>query len=168
MTNTTFPLYDPTTTTATQDPAQKAWDWGVPSGPDTPMAYATVVPAAATVPGVTRPVSQIDRTLAGIAHVSPFFTFLLGPALVRAIAPAGSFAKREAAKAFNFQLIAFIAAVVAGVVVDGILHVGDGLMALGFLAWFVMTIVGAVHAFKGEPWDNPVMKVVPWRPMDEK
>ncbi len=52
---------------------------------------------------------QAGRGAAGLAHFSVFFLWLLGPGLVFALSTPGTYARREAAKAFNFQLIAAIA-----------------------------------------------------------
>ena len=57
---------------------------------------------------------QAGRGVAGLAHFSVFFLWLLGPGLVFALSSPGTYARREAAKAFNFQLISFIAFVVVG------------------------------------------------------
>ncbi|MDO5498590.1 MAG: DUF1707 and DUF4870 domain-containing protein [Propionibacteriaceae bacterium] len=112
--------------------------------------------------------SRTGRGAAAVAHFSPFFLWIFGPLLVNLISSPGSYAKREAAKAFNFQLIAFVAFVVSGIA-TGI--VGDALswvMGLGAVAWLVLTIVGGVKAANGEDWQNPVRKVVRWEILSEK
>ena len=52
---------------------------------------------------------QAGRGVAGFAHFSFFFMWLFGPGLVFALSSPGTYARREAAKAFNFQLISTIA-----------------------------------------------------------
>ncbi len=52
---------------------------------------------------------QAGRGVAGFAHFSFFFMWLFGPGLVYALSSPGTYARREAAKAFNFQLISTIA-----------------------------------------------------------
>jgi hypothetical protein len=68
-------------------------------------AYQPLVPAEAR--------QRAGRGVAGLAHFSAFFLWLLGPGLVCALATPGTYAWREAAKAF-FQLIAAVAFVVVG------------------------------------------------------
>ncbi|MDO5682687.1 MAG: DUF1707 and DUF4870 domain-containing protein [Propionibacteriaceae bacterium] len=112
--------------------------------------------------------SRTGRGAAAVAHFSPFFLWIFGPLLVNLIASPGSFAKREAAKAFNFQLISFVG-MVGGGILTGI--VGDHLawmVALGAVAWVVLTIIGGVKAAAGEDWQNPVRKVVRWEVLKEK
>src|SRR5919107_1634363 len=47
---------------------------------------------------------QPGRGAAAFAHFSVFFLSLFGPALVYALSSPGSYARREAAKSFNFTL----------------------------------------------------------------
>lgn len=113
---------------------------------------------------------QAGRGVAGLAHLSPFFGLgLIGPGAVYALSNPGSYARREAAKAFNFQLIALISfvlvAIVAGIVEAPIFGFILGLMAL---SWFALTIVGGVKAFKGQDWRNPVKSVVKLEVLREK
>ena len=88
-----------------------------------------------------------------------FFLWLLGPGLVFALSTPGTHARREAAKAFNFQLISFVAFVVVGIVA-GITEFDlfGFLLPLMGLGWFILTIVGGAKALQGENWRNPVKK----------
>ena len=112
---------------------------------------------------------QAGRGIAGLAHLSPFCLGLIGPGAVYALSNPGSYARREAAKAFNFQLIALIAVVVT--VIIGAMTGADivgfivGLMAL---SWFALTIVGGVKAFQGKDWRNPIKSVVKLEVLREK
>ena len=112
---------------------------------------------------------QAGRGVAAFAHFSPFFLWLFGPGLVYALSTPGSYARKEAAKAFNFQLISAIAFLALMVVngMTGIDWLGAiwGLMALG---WFVLTIVGGAKALQGEDWTNPVKHVVKLDVLKEK
>ena len=112
---------------------------------------------------------QAGRGVAGLAHFSVFFLWLLGPGLVFALSSPGTYVRREAAKAFNFQLISFIAFVVVGIVA-GIteLDVFAWLMPFMFLGWFILTIVGGAKALQGENWRNPVKSVVKLEVLSEK
>lgn len=112
--------------------------------------------------------SGAGRATAAIAHFSPFVSWIFGPLLVNLIASPGSYAKREAAKAFNFQLISTVGFIVAGIVNS---IAGDHLgwvIGLAWVAWLVLTIIGGVKAASGENWQNPVRKVVRWEVLREK
>ena len=64
---------------------------------------------------------QAGRGAAAFAHFSVFALGLIGPALVYALAVQGSYARREAAKAFNFTLftgLGFVGSLVAGAITD--------------------------------------------------
>lgn len=113
--------------------------------------------------------TQVGRGVAATAHFSVFFLWLLGPGLVFAMSKSGSYARREAAKAFNFQLISLISFVVVGIIssiVGG--DVFDPIFGIMALGWFVLTIVGGVKALQGENWRNPVKAVFKLEVLDEK
>jgi len=104
---------------------------------------------------------QAGRGVAGFAHFSVFLFWILGPALVFALSSPGTYARREAAKAFNFQLVSaagFIGLGILGAITQ--LDVFGGVAMLGMLAWFVLTIVGGAKALQGDDWTNPVKRVV--------
>jgi uncharacterized Tic20 family protein len=112
---------------------------------------------------------QAGRGAAGFAHLSVFFLWLLGPLVVFGLSAPGSYARREAAKAFNFQLLSFLL-FVSGAILSSIFP-GDvfdpvlGLMALG---WFVLTIVGGAKALQGESWRNPVTRALKLQVLSER
>jgi len=112
---------------------------------------------------------QAGRGVAGLAHFSVFFFWLFGPGLVFALSTPGTYARREAAKAFNFQLIStiafFVMAIVGGVLDSELLGGLIGLVAIG---WFVLTIVGGAKALQGENWKNPVKSVIKLEVLSEK
>ena len=112
---------------------------------------------------------QAGRGVAGFAHFSVFFLWLLGPGLVFALSSPGTYARRESAKAFNFQLISFIAFVVVGILagVTGF-DVFEFLLPFMGLSWFILTIVGGAKALQGENWRNPVKGVVNLEVLSEK
>lgn len=105
------------------------------------------------------------RVVAGVAHWSSIPFPLVGPGVAYAVSEKGSFARSQAAKAFNFQLAAIGIAIMLGIV-SGITDVGF-LSGIWALTWFVITVIGGVKAFSGESWTNPVMRFIPWRPLDE-
>jgi uncharacterized Tic20 family protein len=112
---------------------------------------------------------QAGRGVAGLAHFSVFFLWLLGPGLFFALSAPGSYVRREAAKAFNFQLISFVSIVVVGIVA-GItdLAIFNWVLPFMFLGWFVLTVVGGAKALQGENWRNPVKTVLKLEVLSEK
>jgi uncharacterized Tic20 family protein len=112
---------------------------------------------------------QAGRGAAGFAHFSVFVLWLVGPLLVFSLSAPGSYARREAAKAFNFQLLSFVLLIAGGIV--SAIFPGDGfdpvlgLMALG---WFLLTIVGGAKALQGEDWRNPATRALKLRVLSEK
>ena len=111
---------------------------------------------------------QAGRGVAGLAHFSVFFLWILGPGLFYAMSPAGSYARKEAAKAFNFQLITIISFVTVGIV-DGLIRPDiDWVFGVMFLGWLLLTIVGGAKAFQGENWRNPVKAVLKLEVLPEK
>jgi uncharacterized Tic20 family protein len=124
-------------------------------------AYQPLVPAEAR--------QRAGRGVAGLAHFSVFFLWLLGPGLVFALSTPGTYARREAAKAFNFQLIAAVAFVVVGMLagITG-LDVFSWLLPFMGLAWFILTILGGAKALQGEDWKNPVKHVIKLEVLSEK
>ena len=113
--------------------------------------------------------TQAGRGAAAIAHFSPFLFWIVGPLLVFALSTPGSYPRREAAKAFNFQLVAGIAglgtAIVAGITELGIFEWTLGLM---FIGWVILTIVGGAKALQGDDWRNPVKNVIKAEPLSER
>lgn len=106
-----------------------------------------------------------EGPVAGLTHLSalPFGPF--GPGAVWLFSGQGTAVKREAAKALNFQVIAWV--------IGAVLGIAAGIFNLGFLAgiwgfaWFALTVVSGVKAWKGEDWDNPVTAIVDKRLVDE-
>jgi uncharacterized Tic20 family protein len=112
---------------------------------------------------------QAGRGVAGFAHFSVFFLWLLGPGLVFALSQPGSYARKEAAKAFNFQLITAISFIGVGIV-SGItsLDIFDWLFPFMALGWFVLTILGGAKALQGQNWKNPVKHIIKLEALPEK
>lgn len=112
---------------------------------------------------------QVGRGAGAVAHWSVFVLWIFGPGLVYAISTPGSYARREAAKAFNFQVISAIA-FVSMMVLGGITHldVFSWLLPLMFIGWLVLTIVGGAKALQGENWRNPVKSVLKLEVLPEK
>lgn len=129
------------------------------------------IPAAPlAVPGFASRPAPVGTGVGALAHFSALFTWILGPLLVYALGQPGSPARREAAKAFNFQLLAGLACIVtmtiAGLILPDALV---GLVAvLGWVGWFVLTIVGGARALSGQPWVNPVQRALRWEALDPR
>jgi uncharacterized Tic20 family protein len=112
---------------------------------------------------------QAGRGVAGIAHFSVFPLWILGPGLVYALSPTGSYARKEAAKAFNFQVISAISFVTV-MVLGGITNADffGWMIPLMGIAWLVLTIMGGAKALQGEDWRNPVKSVLKLEVLPEK
>lgn len=125
-----------------------------------PAYHPTLIPQGAD--------SNTGRAGAAIAHLSPFVSWIFGPLFMFAVSSRGSYARREAAKAFNFQLIASTAFVLGGIVTGITDGATDWMMGLIWVSWFVLTLISGVKAAQGENWQNPVRKVVRWEVLKEK
>ncbi len=109
-----------------------------------------------------------DGTGLGVlAHLLPFVSWIFGPLLLWALAAPGTFARKQAARAFNWQLTSSVVLLVLGIV-SGVtdLRLLDQFTGLWWVAWLVLTIVGAVRAGQGRLWTNPVMRVLRWNVLD--
>jgi hypothetical protein len=146
---------------------------GAPGGPN---PYAAGFSASQSGPyGYLSPTSsglpvRTEGSPGGaLAHFSGLFTSILGPGIGYAVSSPGSLARRESAKAFNFQLVSLIALVIGGTL-QGITHSGliGFLVGLSWVAWVVLSIVGGVKAAQGENWSNPVTKAVKLHVLPEK
>jgi uncharacterized Tic20 family protein len=113
---------------------------------------------------------QSNQGTAGgaVAHVSGLVTSFVGPAVGYAMSPQGSPARRESAKAFNFQLISIASLVIAEIIHLGLPGLMNFIIGLMTIAWVTLTIVGAVKAGRGENWQNPVKKAVKVNVLPEK
>lgn len=117
-------------------------------------AYAPLVsPQAQAVAG---------RGVGAFSYFSALFTWVFGPLIGYIVAPQGSEAKRHAGQAFDFTLFS-TGAMFAGGILAAIWEPLGIVVGMVALAWFVLTIVGGAKAASGEPWDNPLLKLVPFR-----
>jgi len=112
---------------------------------------------------------QAGRAVGAVAHLSGLPFPLVGPGLVYALSSPGSYARREAAKAFNFTVVALLG-LIAGVVLANVTgaEIFDILTGLIFVGSIVLTIVGGAKAAQGENWKNPVRKVAKLQVLSEK
>jgi len=112
---------------------------------------------------------QAGRGVAGLAHFSVFFLWIFGPLLFFAVSREGSYPRREAAKAFNFQLISTVSFLAAGILSSIVpWDIFDWIFPLMFVGWLVLTVVGGAKALQGENWTNPVKSVVKLEALNEK
>ncbi len=118
-----------------------------------------VAPRPAGAPGLG------GRALGGMAHLSSLATSAVGPAIVYGLSSRGSYARREAAKAFNFQVLSIVSAIAVSHLTGG--FVEGLLMTIGVIGWLVLTLTGVARAFAGEDWRNPVTAKVPLKLLDE-
>ncbi|MFT3970174.1 MAG: DUF1707 and DUF4870 domain-containing protein [Micropruina sp.] len=127
-----------------------------PSGP----VSGEVLPVALT--------NDRTTTMATLAHLSPFLFWIFGPLVFWAISPVGSVTKREAAKAFNWQLVASAIGLAAAAI--GWILPGDGnpVARIWTVVWVLLTVLGAVGAARGKDWRNPVRALVPWEVLLER
>lgn len=108
------------------------------------------------------------KAMGAMAHFSALFFSFFGPMVMFLIAGEKTFAKRQAAKSFNFQIqtmAVFAAVVVLNIVTHGTF---DWMFPVGALGWFGLTLVHGLKASQGEEWANPVGKVVRIKPLTEK
>lgn len=108
--------------------------------------------------------------LGAAAHFSALLTWIVGPLVLYTAATPGTPARREAAKALNFQVVAGIACLVTWIV-GGVLLPSAAMwmiMPLGWVGWLVLTIMGGARAASGQPWLNPVTRVIPLQVLDPK
>ncbi len=102
---------------------------------------------------------------AALTHWSALAMGPLGPGVVYAVAQPASLLRKEAAKAFNFQMLSLVLLVLLGGIgaVTGV----NWPLALWSLGWFGLTVVGGVKAAQGADWSNPLQRVIPLRVLDE-
>jgi uncharacterized Tic20 family protein len=112
---------------------------------------------------------QAGRGVAGVAHFSALLTSIFGPLLIFALSPQGSYPRKEAAKAFNFQLVALVGWI-GLLVLQGVTGLGifNFLVGLATIGWVVLTVLGGAKALQGDDWTNPVKKVVKVEALTEK
>lgn len=102
----------------------------------------------------TGPTSD-ERNLGMLSHLLGMFTGFVGALILWLIKKdEGGFVTEEAKEALNFQItmtIALFASVMLKVILIGML-----IMPLLFLANFVLCIIAAISASKGEPYRYPL------------
>lgn len=124
--------------------------------PAPPQAHPPVAPAAVGA-HIARGKEIIDTTAASLAHFSALLTWVLGPAVIYALAPAGSFSRRQAARSFNFQVLTAVVATFVVMFGGGVMGFRVlPVMILGWVGWVILTILGGIRAAQGEDWASPV------------
>lgn len=123
---------------------------------------------------LTPATQQVGRGAASLAHFSGLFTWVFGPLMFYICSPAGTYSRKEAAKAFNFQLVAglgLVASAIVGGILDNLPGVGDAIGMLPLVVWFgwlILTIVGGARAAQGDDWKNPATSAARFRVLDER
>lgn len=105
---------------------------------------------------------EAGRGLAVVAHVSGWVLFLVGPLVCYAVAPAGSYARHEAAKSVNLSVWTLFGLVIAMVIMMFNDHVGTPLALLIGGCWWLTSLVAAIQAAKGNDWDHPLKRWLPF------
>lgn len=111
------------------------------------VGLARIAPTVLTRPRPGQP-TPAENMGAGLTHLSGLFTWFIGPVVVKAASQPGSRIWWEASRALSLQLTA--GAVAAAGLLLAIIFGSGGLLALGWLAWFVGTIWASVRAFNGK------------------
>ncbi|WP_197430205.1 DUF1707 and DUF4870 domain-containing protein [Auraticoccus cholistanensis] len=102
---------------------------------------------------------QIGKGAGAVAHFSGLFTSFFGPGLFFLLSPEGGYARKEAAKAFNFQVLSMLTLIVTGIASGLLPDFLDGILfPVIFVGWLVGTIVGGARAAQGDDWQNPLTK----------
>lgn len=128
------------------------------------MGLARIAPAVLTRPRPGQP-TPAENMGAGLTQLSGLFTWFIGPAVVKAASTPGSRVWWEASRALSLQLTA--GAVAAAAFLLAVVFGAEGLLALGWLAWFAGTIWASVRAFNGKSGTGalePVLLARPERP----
>ena len=126
------------------------------------------LPARFVAPRAVAPRSPQATSLGATAHFSGLLTWIFGPLFLYACSTPGTPARREAAHAFNYQLVAGLTFLVTAIV-GGILlpeAAMEVIMPLGWVGWLLLTIVGGARALSGQRWNNPLTRLIRLRVLD--
>ena len=133
-------------------------DYSPTPPPPPPPGYAPPPPPPGytSVPGVPDPLSQSDERLwAMLAHVSGLLFAIIGPLIVLLVfGKRSAFVDDQSKEALNFQITATVASIISAVLV--IVLVGLILLPVVAIGFIVLTIIGAIKAYAGEPYRYPV------------
>lgn len=108
---------------------------------------------------------EAGRWMGAVAHWSGPLTWIVGPSVMYALSRRGSYARSEAAKAFNTQ-IGVAAVWIALTIIGHLLGIG-WFVSIWWMVAAVVAVVSGIHARDGERWRNPIQRVVPIRVLDE-
>ena len=116
---------------------------------------------------LTPATQQVGRGAAALAHFSGLISWIFGPLLFFVCSPQGSYARKEAAKAFNFQLVGGLVFLGVGILTSIVGDWSGWLMGLTWFAWLLLTIVGGAKAAQGDNWQNPATKAARFKVLDD-
>ncbi len=123
----------------------QAWTDAVSPPPGAPIPAGSPVPVGTTD----------ENTMALLIHVTAIFTGIIGPIIIWAIKKDESeFIDYHGKEAINFQITLYIAAFVSFLLV--FVLIGIPLLLLIFLAQFVLPIMAAIGASRGERFRYPL------------
>lgn len=107
----------------------------------------------ASTPSPMRP--EDEKTWAILTHVGGLFVPLIGPLIVYLVLrDRGPFIRHHSATAFNFHVTMTLASIVGGILT--IVLVGILILAAVGILWFVLAIVAAVAAGRGDFYTYPL------------
>lgn len=130
---------------------QRYWDGRAWTDAVTPAPPGAPIPAGSPVPVGTTD----ENTMALLIHVTAIFTGIIGPIIIWAIKKDESeFIDYHGKEAINFQITLYIAAFVSFLLI--FVLIGIPLLLLIFLAQFVLPIMAAVSASRGERFRYPL------------
>lgn len=102
---------------------------------------------------------------AGMAHWLNIPFPIVAPGVMYLVAPRGSHARVEAAKAINFGLtmmVTMVAGAIAAMVVDELAVIA----VVAFVGFLVTEIIAGFRAYNGEDWKNPISKYLNIKAVD--
>lgn len=118
-----------------------------------------LAPAPVAMPPVPQGVQNVG---AGLVHLAGLPTGFIAPAITKAASVPGSRIWWEAGRALSWQATSLLA-MVAVVLGSMVLNVGAPIF-LGFLAWFLGTVIFSIRAFNGDDSTGAFGRLLLFRP----
>jgi len=100
--------------------------------------------------------SSDERLLATLIYISSFFTVFIGPLIIWLLKKDESaYVDYHGKEYFNFLISYFIYSLISGILV--IILIGGILLGIIAILVFIFTILAAVKAYEGEPYQIPLV-----------